>query len=201
MMRTSAKPNVAKRATAQRAKTMRSLRGHSQRVLTLFSFCVFSLFVFSGCSNNSSRVAPLVATVNENASLSAAAVSTLPSNPLKWRIITSSIDPQKSTMSTLYGNDTAVRYARSNAKHDYPPGSQIALVTWTRRDDPRYFGAKIPDRIQSIEFVSVTELPGETNFAYSKFEGSPLAKTQSEESAKPSPAAAALLDQRAAVLP
>jgi hypothetical protein len=155
---------------------------------------------FSGCPSDN-RVAPLVATVNENASLNPAAASALPANPLKWRIITSSIDPQTSAMSTLYGNDTAIQYARSTAKHDYPPGSQIALVTWTRRDDPRYFGAKIPDRLKSIEFVSVTELPGETNFRYEKFEGTPLAKTASDESATPSQPAQALLNQRAAVLP
>jgi hypothetical protein len=162
-------------------------------VLASYSF-------FVACSAPT-KVAPLTATINENASLSAAAASALPANPLKWRIITSFIDPQNSTMATLYGNDVAVRHARANVKHDYPAGSQIALVTWTRRDDPRYFGAKIPDRIRSIEFVSVTELPGETNFAYEKFEGSPLTKTQSDESDKPSSAAAALLNQRAAVLP
>jgi Cytochrome P460 len=156
--------------------------------------------VFSGCSSPA-RVAPIIATVNENGSLSPAAANALPANPLKWIVITSSIDPQASTMSTLYGNDIAVRYARSNTKHDYPAGSQIALVTWTRRDDPRYFGAKIPDHLKSIEFVTVTELPGETNFAYEKFEGTPLAKTASDESAKPSPSAQSLLQLRAAVLP
>lgn len=104
-------------------------------------------------------------------------------------------------MSTLYGNDAAIQYARANSKHDYPPGSQIALVTWTRRDDPRYFGAKIPDRLKSIEFVSVTELPGETKISYEKFEGTPLAKTASDESVSPPTAAVALLNLRAAVLP
>jgi cytochrome P460 len=155
---------------------------------------------FSGCSG-AGHVAPLAATVNENASLPAAESSALPANPLKWRIITSSVDPQTSTMSTLYGNNTAIQYARSNTKHDYPAGSQIALVTWTRRDDPRYFGAKIPDRLKSIEFVIVTELPGETKFTYEKFEGRPLAQTASDESANPAPAAQVLLNQRAAVLP
>lgn len=165
-----------------------------------FTFALLASAAFSGCSSNN-RVAPLAATINENASLSAAESSALPANPLKWRIITSSIDPQSSTMSTLYGNDIAIRYARSNTNHDYPPGSQIALVTWTRRDDPRYFGAKIPDHLKSIEFVSVDELPGETKFTYEKFEGSPLAKTASDESATPSQSAQALLNQRAAVLP
>ncbi len=94
-----------------------------------------------------------------------------------------------------------MKYARSNSVHDYPPGSQIALVTWSRRDDPRYFGAKIPDRLKSIEFVSVTELPGETKFAYEKYEGTPLSKTQSDDLPKPSPSAQSLLNLRSAVLP
>jgi hypothetical protein len=156
--------------------------------------------VLFGCSDTA-RVAPLTATINENASLTAADISALPANPLKWRVISSSIDPLNSTMSTLYGNDDAIHYARSNTKHDYPPGSQIALVTWTRREDPRYFGARIPDHLKAIEFVSITELPGDTKVSYEKFEGSPLAKTDSNESANPSPAAEALLTQRAAVLP
>jgi cytochrome P460 len=166
--------------------------------------CVASALIlsaaFSGCAGPP-RVAPLAATINEGASLSAAQSNALPANPLKWRIITSSIDPQTSTMSTLYGNDTAVQYARSNTKHNYPVGSQLALVTWTRRDDPRYFGARIPDHLKSIEFVSVAELPGETRFSYEKFEGTPLAQTQSDDSPNPSPSAQSLLNQRAAVLP
>jgi hypothetical protein len=166
----------------------------------LLAFALLSCSAFLGCSGDR-RVAPLTATINENASLSAADSKELPANPLQWRVITSSIDPQNSTMSTLYGNNSAIQHARSNIKHDYPPGSQIALVTWTRRDDPRYFGAKIPDRLKSIEFVFVTELPGETKFTYEKFEGAPLAKTQSDDSVDPSPAATALLNQRAAVLP
>ena len=180
---------------AMRATTTRRLF-----IFASFAFALGASALFCGCSS-SARVAPIIATVNENGSLSPAAASALPSNPLKWRIITSSIDPQSSTMSTLYGNDIAIKYARSNTKHDYPPGSQIALVTWTRRDDPRYFGAKIPDHLKSIEFVTVTELPGETNFAYEKYEGTPLAKTASDESAKPSPSAQSLLGLRAAVLP
>lgn len=158
--------------------------------------------IVSGCSG-ASDVPKLSGTINESASLSAAASSVLPANPLKWQIITSAVDPQSSTMSTLYANDTAIRYARANSKHDYPPGSQIALVTWTRRDDPRYFGAKIPDRLKSIEFVLVNATPGggATQYVYEKFEGSPLTKTQSDESVKPSSPDAAMLDQRAAVLP
>jgi hypothetical protein len=178
-------------------KRRRTIR--SPFIAASIAFLIVAIAAISGCSSN--RPAPLVATVNESASLSATESSALPANPLKWRVITASIDPQTSTMSTLYGNDTAIQYARTNSKHDYPPGSRIALVTWTRRDDPRYFGARIPDHLKSIEFVLVTELPGETNVRYEKFEGSPLKQTATNESPNPTPAAQALLNQRAAVLP
>ena len=172
----------------------------SSRIAVALGLASFA--IFSGCPDGS-RVAPLTATANENASLSAAAVSVLPANPLKWRIITAAIDPQNSTMSTLYGNDIAIQYARANSKHDYPSGSQIALVTWNRRDDDRYFGARIPDTIKSIEFVSVSPAPdgGVPQFTYERFEGNPLAKTQSDVSSPPSPSDLALLNLRAAVLP
>jgi hypothetical protein len=176
------------------------MHGSRAGLLITMAFAFALCVAFPGCSG-APRVAPLSATISEGASLPAAEITVLPANPFKWKIISSAIDPQTSTMSTLYGNDDAVRYARSNAKHDYPPGSQLALVAWTRRDDPRYFGAKIPDHLKSIEFVLITELPGETKFIYEKYEGAPLVKTASDESANPAPPAQALLSVRAAVLP
>jgi hypothetical protein len=77
-------------------------------------------------------------------------------NPLQWRVITSAVNPQDSTMSTLFGNDSAVEYARTHSQHDYPAGSTLALVTWTEREDPRWFGAKIPGAVKSIELVKVS---------------------------------------------
>ena len=92
-----------------------------------------------------------VYTINKRAPLNVA----LPADPLQWNVITSFVDRPGSTMSTLYGNDTAVRYARSNSQHDYPAGSMLSLVTWTQEDDPHWFGAKIPGQVKSVEFVSV----------------------------------------------
>ena len=157
--------------------------------------------VLSGCSSTS-HVAPITATINENASLSDPTAKTLPANPLQWQIITMAIDSSAKTMSTLYGNDIAVKYARSNPKHDYAAESIIALVTWTQRDDPRYFGATIPDRLESIEFVSVKSSSSNVaQYSYEKFEGRPLTMTPTEEGPTATPRIAYLLSQRAAVLP
>ena len=62
-------------------------------------------------------------------------------------------------MSTLYGNDVAVRYARMNPQQDYPAGSVLSLVTWVQREDGHWFGAKIPGPVKSVEFVTVTAGP------------------------------------------
>jgi hypothetical protein len=59
-------------------------------------------------------------------------------------VITSAINKRDSTLWTPCGNDPAVEYARTHSQHHYRAGSQISLVTWAQREDPRYFGARIP---------------------------------------------------------
>jgi hypothetical protein len=67
-------------------------------------------------------------------------------------VITSFADPRMGTMSTLYGNDAAIKSARSGLA--YPAGSVITLVTWSQRQDPHWFGGRIPDSLKSIERLS-----------------------------------------------
>ena len=125
-----------------------------------------------------------------------------PANPLQWRVITSAVNKANSTMSTLYGNDAAVEYARKNPQHDYPVGSVVALVTWTQREDDRWFGARIPDRVKSVEFVAVTAAPdGRPSPSYTAYEGLPLTTASPPAGATPDDRASDLLSQRAAVLP
>lgn len=148
-----------------------------------------------GCSGNEPRVSAIF---NHSASL----VGTLPANPLQWKVITSMIDRADSTMATLYGNDTAVGYVRTHSQHDYPAGSQLSLVTWTQQEDPRWFGASIPEVVKSVEFVTVgSAQDGRPSYSYLKYEGSPLQKSVAQESATPNERAVYLLSQRAAVMP
>jgi hypothetical protein len=148
-----------------------------------------------GCSNDEPKIS---AAINQSALL----VGALPANPLQWQVITSEIDKQNSTMSTLYGNDPAVRYARTNTQHEYPAGSTLSLVTWTQREDSRWFGARIPDGVKAVEFVFVGATAGaRPSYSYQECEGTPLKKLSSEEGPTPSGRAAYLLSQRAAVMP
>jgi hypothetical protein len=125
----------------------------------------------------------------------------LPWNPLQWDVVTTSLDKRAATISVLYGNDAAVRYARSNSQGDYPPGAVLSLVTWAQRDDPRWFGARIPGQPESVEFLSVTAAGNQAVYNYEAYTGSPLSKTASSAGRGAGSRAAYLLSQRAAVMP
>jgi hypothetical protein len=149
----------------------------------------------SGCSGNEPKIS---AEFNRGASIT----GNLPTNPLQWRVLSSSIDSAASTMSTLYGNDVAISYGRTSAMHDYPAGAVLALVTWMQTEDHRWFGAKIPAQVKSVEFVTVAEATsGQRSFSYQKFEGTPLRLSSLEQGAVPAGRVAYLLSQRAAVMP
>ena len=153
-----------------------------------------SLVLF-GCAGNKPAVS---AEFNRAAAL----VGQLPANPLQWKVISSAIDSRSSTMSTLYGNDLAVAYARTNPSHDYPAGAILALVIWAQAEDPRWFGAKIPAQVKSVEFLTISDAPqGHRLYSYRKFEGTPLQQSAAEQGTVPSARSAYLLSQRAAVMP
>jgi mono/diheme cytochrome c family protein len=95
----------------------------------------------------------------------AALPPSLPFQPLGWSAITMYVDPRNHTTATLYGNDTAMGavHAREAAGAPaYPAGAVLALVTWAQRDDPHWFGGRIPDVPLSVEFVKINSA-GQTN--------------------------------------
>jgi hypothetical protein len=94
----------------------------------------------------------------------AALPATLPYQPLDWNAITMYVDPKAHVTATLYGNDSAMRGVQARSATPvgapmgpaYPAGAVLALVTWGQRDDPHWFGARIPAEPQSVEFVQVS---------------------------------------------
>jgi len=90
------------------------------------------------------------------------------------KVITSSINKKEQTMSTLYGNDLALKTAISGSK-SYLPGENLTLVTWKQQDDDRWFGAKIPGDLLSVEVIKTINSSTEgivTN--YQRFAGKEL---------------------------
>jgi hypothetical protein len=154
---------------------------------------LLSAVLAAGLVACSDKTNPRVVTrLNDEAAL----VGELPSNPLKGRVITSWVNKHEATMSTLFGNDVAVQYARTNAEMQYPAGAVLSVVTWSQQEDPRWFGGNIPQKPRAVEFVRVT---GPGAYSYQRYEGSPLKKV--EDGAAPNDRAAYVLSQRAAVMP
>lgn len=90
--------------------------------------------------------------------------SNLPYQPLGWNAITLYVDPKNGTTSTLYGNEAARKTSRT--------GAVLALVTWAQREDPHWFGARIPDVPRSVEFVE-TGVDGHA-YRYRNYSGTGL---------------------------
>ena len=108
----------------------------------------------------------------------AALPATLPFQPLGWAAITMYVDPAAHATATLYGNDAAMQAAQAlravpASAPAYPPGAVLALVTWAQREDPHWFGARIPDRPLSVEFVQA----GGSQPTYRRFAGPELTAT------------------------
>jgi hypothetical protein len=112
---------------------------------------------------------------NAAASLSA----NLPWRPLAWRALTMCVDPKTHRMATLYGNDTSIQVREREGtvapRLPYPSGSVLALVTWAQRDDPHWFGGRIPDTPKMVEYVQISS--GRGADVYRVFEGRTLVET------------------------
>jgi len=105
--------------------------------------------------------------------------------PLGWNVITLYTDRQAHAISVLFGNPEAIAATHPRnaapAPTNYPAGSVLALVTWVERDDPHWFGARIPDAPQSVEFVQV-QAAGQPA-GYRRFSGNPGAEVPSPSNA------------------
>src|ERR1700723_624054 len=116
----------ALRATRRSAKTTSSIpsrlngstansAGGGEHMRKQFLSVLLLVLGLIGCSAINARV---VTTPNRAAMLQ----GNLPADPMQWQVITSEIDPRQSTMSTVFGNDVAVEYARTHDDHNYPTG-------------------------------------------------------------------------------
>ncbi|MGA2744070.1 MAG: cytochrome P460 family protein [Candidatus Sulfotelmatobacter sp.] len=119
--------------------------------------------------------------------------ATLPYQPLAWNAITMYVDPKTHTMATLYGNQAAMQAAQArnsasaapvpaSAALVYPPDAVLALVTWAQRDDPHWFGARIPDVPLSVEFVPAAT--GGQAGTYRRFAGTGLTLKEDQAEAQ-----------------
>ncbi len=132
----------------------------------------------------------------------AALRASLPVPVLDNRVIASSIDRHQHTMSTLTGNDIAVTSARAATASAYPEGSVLTLATWNQRDDPHWFGARIPATPRTVETVAITRgANGQLLPTYRLFAGTPLQLAANPDATQAAARQAEILAQRASFIP
>jgi hypothetical protein len=113
------------------------------------------------------------------------------------KVISSSINRKKATMSTLFGNDQAFQHAHTSADSSYPNGSVLALVTWKQQEDQHWFGGNIPGELQSIELVKING----TAAIYEQFTGTALRPAANSDTALITSRTRYILDEKPAVTP
>jgi mono/diheme cytochrome c family protein len=110
--------------------------------------------------------------------VAAALPANLPYHALAWNAITMYVDSYSRTTAMLFGNDEAIQavHARNSdaarMAEKYSAGAVLALVTWSQRDDPHWFGARIPATPFSVEFIQVASAPNA--IIYRRFAGARL---------------------------
>lgn len=148
----------------------------------------FCFLLTISCEQHSKNTLNLTASVQQN--------DELKENPLLMKPITSSINPENSTMSTFYGNDIAFDYAQHHPDADYPEDAILYEVTWKQKPDEMWFGGNIPKEIYSVEKISFTD----SRSVYERYEGKPLRRILGNNT-KDQLRKEIILDQRMAVSP
>ena len=120
--------------------------------------------LISACSNNKTS------NINSKASLPDSFEYSI--NDLK--VITSFINKQSGTMSTLYGNQLALQKAIGFNK-EVAKGEVFTLITWKQQPDAHWFGANIPGDLQSVEVLETTLSRSAVVINYKLYEGKNLA--------------------------
>lgn len=156
---------------------------------------VVLLIAYSGCSPSPTCSVP---TANRPASL----VNQLPDNPLQWCVITTQIDLRRGRMSTLYGNNPALSHARSVGDALPQINAKYALVTWRQTASPAWFGAKIPDQVESVELVECRQVEGTgPKLTYERYRGSPLRRADDLSPSQIDQRQRYVVSRKAAVMP
>ena len=137
----------------------------------LINCLILSAFIVS-CSPKKEYEA-----VNENASLP----EKFDFNAMNLKAVSSSINHRKQTTMTLYGTPSAIDELKGNPGKDENKERILALITWSQKGDPYWYGAKIPDHLLSVEVIrSKKPFAEHSEIQYQKYEGKELKKADAE---------------------
>jgi hypothetical protein len=150
---------------------------------------VFCLWIVS-CNNNTS----LPANLNTKASLP----DSFKFSPAGLKVITTFINREQGTMSTLYGNALALQQAIDSNKR-LIAGELFTLVTWKQQPDQHWFGAKIPCDLLSVEILKTNHIGDTIATNYERYEGKTL--VPDSDISRRSERIHFILDERPSVMP
>ncbi|RLJ32871.1 hypothetical protein CLU97_2336 [Chryseobacterium sp. 7] len=137
----------------------------------LIVYLIICVFVVS--CNSKKQYEP----VNQNASLP----ESFDFNAMNLKVVTSSINHKKQTMMTLYGTDSAIDDFKNSAGKVESQEKILALVTWSQKEDPYWYGAKIPDNLLSVEIIKSRQpFSQNSGIVYQKYEGKELKKVNAD---------------------
>jgi len=77
---------------------------------------------------------------------------------MEWEVITVSRSDREASLSMVYGNPRAIEHLRGAFPEpgaSFAPGSALARVTWSEKEDPHWFGARIPGRMARARRITV----------------------------------------------
>jgi hypothetical protein len=107
--------------------------------------------------------------------------ASLPYQSLGWSPVTLYVDPNLHTMSALFRSSAAPPRSSTAPASGYAAGTLLALVTWGQREDPHWFGARIPGDPSSVEFVQIGNGGHAEN--YRRYTGSKLTEIRTTQEA------------------
>jgi hypothetical protein len=88
----------------------------------------------------------------------AAAADDFTLRAMEWQVIAVSRDDRDASLSTVFGNPRAIEHLRGAFPEpgaSFAPGSALARVTWSEKEDPHWFGARIPGRMSRARQITV----------------------------------------------
>lgn len=119
------------------------------------------MFSFLLCSCNKA--------LPENRNQSASLPEKFNFEAMKLTTITTFINTQNHTTSTLYGNENACAAILNPDSINNNNHKTLVCITWKQQDDPNWFGAKIPGQLASIETLTTDTHFKDTLNIYYKF--------------------------------
>jgi hypothetical protein len=73
-------------------------------------------------------------------------------------VICSLINNKQGTISLIYGNDLAIKYAQDTLS-THVKGEKFVMVTWMQKPMPHWYGTNMNGNILSVETVNVSQTP------------------------------------------